>query len=160
MLLRFITSCLLIAGATVTGVASSPALAQDDPVTICNTAITAFEAAVASGDPAKVAARFTTDGTETTPFGIFQGPQAIAQFNAGSTKPGAKDSDTLKTAQRLGDAVLCTGSNTFTFAPGSPMKDVAGYWTKVLIKIKNQWLLTSLTFNITPPPMPPQPAPR
>src|ERR1035438_5198662 len=98
------------------------------------TAISGYEAAVASGAPANVAARFTTDGTFNTPKGIFQGRAALAQYNMGRIKPRVKDSDTLEIARYVAGVVLCSGGFTFTLAPGGPMKEIGGNWTKVLTK--------------------------
>jgi uncharacterized protein (TIGR02246 family) len=154
MMLRLTVPSLLVAVAIVTG-AAGPAAAQNDAEAICNTAISAYVAAVASGDPANVAARFATDGTFNTPQGIFQGRSAIAQYDMGVIKPGAKDSDTLKVARYVDGAVLCSGGFTFTLAPGGPVKEIGGNWTKVLTKSRNGWLMADLSINYAPPPMPP-----
>lgn len=123
----------------------------------CKAAAGAYAAAIASGDPAKIAAQFTADGTLTTPEGIFQGPQAITAYEAAFVKPGVSDEDTFKTARLVGgNMVVCSGGYTFTFAPGGPMKEVSGTWTKVLAKSGNAWRLEALAFSYTPPPTPPQ----
>jgi ketosteroid isomerase-like protein len=156
MFLRSTISCFLVVGAIFTGVAGSPALAQDDATATCKAAIRAYEAAVASGAPAKVVARFANDGTLATPFGIFKGRQAITQFYSEPIKPGAKDSDTLTTVQQVGGVVLCSGAYAFTLAPGGPVKESRGYYTKTLTKSGDEWLLVNLTWNFAAPPMPPK----
>jgi uncharacterized protein (TIGR02246 family) len=155
MFLKTTVPSVLVAGVMVAGSAPAPAVAQKEAKAICKTATEAFERAFASGKPAKVAARFTTDGTETTPFGIFQGRQAIAKFNEPAVKPGAKNVHTHMTARQFGGVVVvCSGGFTTTFAPDSPMKTSSGQFTKVLINSKGEWLLADLSFSIAPP-MPP-----
>ena len=117
----------------------------------CKTGAAAYEAAVASGDPAKVAARFTADGVLTTPEGIVEGPQAILAFEKADLKPGSKDVDTFKTARMLGNAVVCSGGYTFTVAPGGAANESTGTWTKVLSKSGNDWRLEALTYTYAPP---------
>ena len=153
MFLKITVPSVLVAFAVVAR-SAAPAPAQEDAKSICNTATAAFEHAFASGDPAKVAARFTADGTETTPFGIFQGRRAIAKFNEPAVKPGAKNVDTQKAARQFGGVVLCSGGYTTTFAPGNPVKTGSGQYTKVLVKSGDEWLLADLSFSIAPPPIP------
>lgn len=51
---------------------------------------------------------------------------------------------------------MCSGGCTFTFAPGGPMREVKGDWTKVLARSGDGWRLEQLTFNYAPPPTPQQ----
>ncbi len=153
----FFIPTLLATGALVAGTATSPARAQDEAMAACRAGAEAFMAAVASGDPAKVAARFTADGVLTTPEGIFEGQQAILGFEKAALKPGSTDVDTFKTARMLGDAVLCHGGYTFTLAPGGPVKEFSGTWTKLLSRSGNDWRLEALTYTYSPPPTTPQP---
>jgi uncharacterized protein (TIGR02246 family) len=148
MWLRLTISSFLAAVAIAAG-ATGPAFAQDDAQTVCNTAIAAYEAAVATGDPAKVADRFMTDGTFNAPEGIFQGRQAIAAY----MKPGAatKDSDTLKYARQVGNSVVCSGGFVVTLGPGAPVKELIGNYTKLLTKSANDWLIADLSVNYAPP---------
>ena len=68
--------------------------AADDAAAICNAAVNAYEAAVASGDLVKLAATYAPDGELVTPFGVLTGREAITEANAPSMKPGDKDLDT------------------------------------------------------------------
>ena len=149
--------CLLATGAIVAGTAP-PARAQNDAMAACKAAAGAYMAAINSGDPAKIAAQYTADGVLTTPEGIFQGPRAIASYEASFVKPGVSDVDTFDAARMIGgNVVVCSGGYTFTFAPGGPMREVRGNWTKVLARSGDGWRLEQLTFNYTPSPTPSQP---
>ena len=135
------------------GTTAAPARAQDDAMAACKATGKAYVTAIASGDPAKIAAQFTADGTLTTPEGIFQGRQAITAYEAAFVKPGVSDEDTFKTARQIGgNVIVCSGGYTFSFAPGGPMKEVSGTWTKVLAKSGSEWQLEALAFTYTPPP--------
>lgn len=152
---RLLIPCLLAAGTFAAVV--PPALAQGDAMDHCMAAGAAYEAAIDSGDPAKVAAQFTVDGVLTAPEGIFHGPHAIAAYAGAFVKPGVTDVDTFKTARMVGgDVVVCSGGYSLTFAPGSPMKEATGTWTKVVARSRHEWRLEQLTFSYAPPPMPPQ----
>jgi hypothetical protein len=61
----FSSSCAFGAALTLCG----PALAEDTAATICNAAFSAYSAAAASGDPAKMAAIFSTNGEVVSPSG-------------------------------------------------------------------------------------------
>lgn len=151
---HLLVQSILAAGAVAA--VAPPALAQGDATAVCQATGAAYVAAVATGDPAKVAARFAADGVLTAPEGIFQGPQAVTAWNAAFVKPGVKQTDAQKSARQVGGVLLCSGDYTVTFAPGGPMREVSGHYTKVLTKSGNEWRLETLAINYTPPPMPPQ----
>lgn len=153
MQLKVITTRTLLAAGIASLAATSPALAEDDAQTVCTAAVSAYEAAVATGDASNVAARFMSDGTFNAPEGIFQGREAIAAY----MKPGAatKDSDTLKFARQVGSSVVCSGGFVVTLGPGAPVKQVVGNYTKILTKKGDEWLIADLTVNYAPPPMSP-----
>ncbi len=114
-----------------------------------NAAISAYEAAVASGDPIKLAATYAPDGEFVTPFGVVAGREALAKAYASTLKPGDKDVDTLTSARMLGDVALCSGDCTYTPASGSPVGK--GYWTKVVSKLGDDWKMQVLVYNVAPP---------
>jgi hypothetical protein len=157
MLLRLVASCLLVAGAIVPGMARFPALAQDEAVgPICNEVEAAYIAASDGGVPSELGARFGQDGTLASPYGIFKGRDAITHYFK-FIKRGNKLRVELKSEQKVGSAVLCTGIYTVTFAPGGPIKRIAGNYTKVLAKTGNVWLISNLTYGEFPPPKPTTP---
>lgn len=69
-------SCLIGAALMLSG----PAHAADDAAAICNAAISAYGAAGASGDPAKMAAVFAPDGELVSPYGFLAGHDALVKF--------------------------------------------------------------------------------
>lgn len=82
----------------------------------CKATAGTYQAAIASGDPAKIAAQYTADGTLTTPEGTFQGRRAITAYEAAFVKPGVSNEDAFKTARRVGgNAIRYSGGYTFTF---------------------------------------------
>lgn len=121
--------------------------AAEDATAICKSAMAAYEAATATGDPAKLAATFTAHGELVTPFGISKGREAIASANAPYMKPGDKDVDTLESARMVGRAALCSGGYVFTPSGGTNSK---GFWTKVVVKEGDAWKIDVLVFNETP----------
>ena len=94
---RSIVSCFLATVAIVSST-SLPANAQDDAKVACQAMDATFEAALESGDPAKVVALYTADGEMNAPEGIFQGTEAIAAFAKAFMKPGLKDNGVLCSA--------------------------------------------------------------
>lgn len=135
-----------LAAAVLIGVVCPPAAARDDAVAVCTAAVAGYDAAIASGDAAKVAARFTTDGTWNTPSGIFQGRDAIAQRSAYTENIHAIDRETVKIARHVGNIIVCSGAYTLT-SPGPPHARYTGNWTNVLIKIGSQWMIADSSIN-------------
>ncbi len=148
---RSIVSCFLATVAIVSST-SLPANAQDDAKMACQAMDATFEAALESGDPAKVVALYTADGEMNAPQGIFQGTEAIGAFAKTFMKPGLKDNGVLKSTRQVGNVLVCSGDYTLTFPPGSPVKEVTGHYTRVLTKSGNDWRLAQLTYNYTPSP--------
>jgi hypothetical protein len=109
--------------------------AADDPTTICDAVVDAFDAAVASGDPVNVGATYTPGGEFVTPFGVVDGPEAIARAEASGVKPGAKAVQTVVRSRMIGDRALCIGEFTFTYATGVPGAELRGYWTRLVRKV-------------------------
>jgi uncharacterized protein (TIGR02246 family) len=133
------SSCLIGAGLVLCGQAH----AADDATAICNAAISAYGAAAASGDPAKMAAVYAPDGEWVSPYGFHAGHDALVKFYASFMKPGDRDVDTVTSARMIGDVALCTGGYTFT--PASAASGEKGYWTKVVGKVGGEWKILNLT---------------
>jgi uncharacterized protein (TIGR02246 family) len=133
------SSCLIGAALILCG----PALAADDATAICNAAISAYGAAAASGDPAKMAAVYAPDGEIVSPYGFVAGHDALVKFYAWM-KPGDKEVDTSTSARMIGDVALCTGGYTFT--PASATSGEKGFWTKVVGKVGGEWKILNLSF--------------
>jgi uncharacterized protein (TIGR02246 family) len=106
----FSSCCLIGAGLVLCGQAH----AADDATTACNAAISAYGAAAATGDPAKMAAVYAPDGEVVSPYGFIAGHDALVKFYASFMKPGDKEVDTSTSARMIGDVALCTGGYTFT----------------------------------------------
>jgi len=121
--------------------------AADDAAAICGAVVNAFEAALANGDPVSVGAAYAPSGQFVTPFGVVEGPEAIARAEASAVKPGANVIQTVLRSRMIGDAALCIGHFTFTYAPGSQVAELRGYWTRVVRKIGNDWKTEVLTYN-------------
>jgi ketosteroid isomerase-like protein len=139
------SSCLIGAGLLLCG----PVNAADDAVAICNAAINAYGAGIASGDAAKLAAVYAPDGELVSPWGAVAGHDALVKNFASYMKPGDKDVDTLASSRMIGDVVLCTGGYTFTPASGASAEK--GFWTKVVGKAGGEWKILNLTFAIAAP---------
>jgi uncharacterized protein (TIGR02246 family) len=139
------STCLIGAGLVLCG----PARAADDAAAICKTTAGAYNAAVPTGDPAKMAAVYAPDGEFVTPWGVMAGRDAIIKFYASYMKAGDKQTDTFTSSRLIGDVVLCTGS--FTFAPASGDAASKGNWTKVAGKVGDEWKILNLTYNFAAP---------
>jgi uncharacterized protein (TIGR02246 family) len=138
------SACLIGAGLLYCG----PARAADDAATICKATGSAYNAAVPTGDPAKMAAVFAPDGEVVTPWGLMAGRDAIIKYYASYMKAGDKQTDTFTSSRLIGDIALCTG--TFTFAPASGDAN-KGNWTKVAGKAGGEWKILNLTYNFAAP---------
>jgi ketosteroid isomerase-like protein len=138
------SSCLISAGVMLCG----PAQAAD-ATAACNAAISAYGAAAASGDPAKMAAVYAPDGENVSPYGFVAGHDALVKMYASFMKPGDKSVDTLTSARMIGDMALCTGGNTFT--PASATSGEKGFWTKVVGKVGGEWKILNLTYATAAP---------
>jgi ketosteroid isomerase-like protein len=121
--------------------------AADNADAICNAVANAFDAAVVSGDPINVGATYTPDGEFVTPFGVVDGPEAIARAEASGVKPGAKAVQTVLRSRMIGDMALCIGEFTFTYATGVPGAELKGYWTRLVRKVGNDWKTEVMTYN-------------
>ena len=139
------SSCLIVAGLVLCG----PAHAADDAAAICKVAISAYGAAAASGDAAKMAAVFAPDGELVSPWGFVAGHDALVETYASSMKPGDKEVDTQTSSRMIGDVALCTGGWAFT--PASGASDSKGSWTKVVGKVGGEWKILNLTYNLAAP---------
>ena len=95
------------------------ARAADDATAICKATISAYEAAAASGDPAKMGAVFAPDGEVVGPWETVAGHDALVTMYASFMKPGDKHVDAPTSARMIGDVVLCTGGFTATPASGA-----------------------------------------
>jgi uncharacterized protein (TIGR02246 family) len=133
------SSCLIGAALMLCG----PAHAAD-ATAACNTAITAYGAAAATGDPAKMASVYAPDGEMVGPYGFVGGHDALVKMYASFMKPGDKEVDTSTSARMIGDVALCTGGYTFT--PASGGSGEKGFWTKVLGKVGGEWKILNLTY--------------
>ncbi|MGB7977318.1 MAG: DUF4440 domain-containing protein [Roseiarcus sp.] len=134
------SSCLIGAGLMLCGSAH----AADDAAAICNAAISAYGAAAASGDSAKMVAVYAPDGELVSPYGFLAGHDTLVKFYASFMKPGDKDVFTVAGARMIGDVALCTGG--ITFKPASGATESKGFWTRVLGKVGNDWKLLNLTY--------------
>ena len=134
------SSCLIGAGLMLCG----PAHAADDAAAICNAAISAYGAAAASGDPAKMAAVYAPDGVLVSPYGFLAGHDALVKFYVSFMRPGDKDVFTVASGRMIGDVALCTGG--ITFKPASGATESKGFWTRVLGKVGDDWKLLNLTY--------------
>jgi hypothetical protein len=132
----------MIAGLLLCGQAH----AADDATAICNAAITAYGAGIASGDPAKLAAVYAPDGELVSPYGAVAGHDALVKTFASYLKPGDKGVDTLTSARMIGDVALCTGG--YTFRPASGASGEKGFWTKVVGKVGSEWKILNLTYAV------------
>src|ERR1700751_5321444 len=107
------SACLIGASLMLCG----PARAADVAAAICKTTAAAYNAAVPTGDPAKMAAVFAPDGELVTPWGVMAGRDAVIKYYASYMKAGDKQIDAFTSSRLIGDVALCTG--TFNFAPVS-----------------------------------------
>ena len=73
-----------------------PTHAADDTAAICNSAISAYGTAAASGDPAKMAAVYAPDGEFVSPYGVVAGHDALVKTYASFMKPGDKQVELYK----------------------------------------------------------------
>jgi uncharacterized protein (TIGR02246 family) len=96
------SACLISAGLMLCG----PARAADDAAAICKTTAAAYNAAVPTGDPAKMAAVFAPDGEFVTPWGLMAGRDATIKFYASYMKAGDKQTDTFTSSRLIGDVAL------------------------------------------------------
>jgi uncharacterized protein (TIGR02246 family) len=138
------SSCLISAGVMLCGAAHAA-----DATAACNAAISAYGAAAASGDPAKMAAVYAPDGENVSPYGFVAGHDALVKMYASFVKPGDKSVDTLTSARMIGDVALCTGGNTFT--PASGASGQKGFWTKAVGKVGGEWKILNLTYATAAP---------
>jgi uncharacterized protein (TIGR02246 family) len=122
--------------------------AANDAVAICKTTAAAYNTAVPTGDPAKMAAVFAPDAELVTPWGLMAGRDAIIKYYASYMKAGDKQIDTFTSSRLIGDIALCTG--TFNFAPASGDAN-KGNWTKVAGKVGGEWKILNLTYNFAAP---------
>jgi ketosteroid isomerase-like protein len=127
---------------------SGAAHAADDAAAICNAAVKAYEAGVASGDPAKLAATYASNGELVSPFGVVAGQDALVKTFASFLKTGDKELETITSSRLVGDVALCSGEWTYTPASGGPVGK--GYWTKVVGKVGNDWKIHVLAYNVAP----------
>jgi hypothetical protein len=74
----FSSSCLIGGGPVLCGQAH----AADDATAVCKAAISAYEAAAATGDPAKMAAVYAPSGEVVSPYGFVAGHDAVVKFYA------------------------------------------------------------------------------
>jgi hypothetical protein len=139
------SSCLIGAGLILHGQAH----AADDATAICNAAMSAYGAAAATGDPAKMAAVYAPNGEVVSPFGFVAGRDALVKMYASFMKPGDKEVDTATSARMIGDAAPCTGG--FTFTPASATSGEKGFWTKVVGKVGGEWKILNLTYATAAP---------
>ncbi len=138
------TTCLVGVSVFVCGSAH----AADDAAAICDAAVSAYEAGVASGDPGKLAATYAPDGELVSPFGVVAGHDALVKTFASFLKPGDKELETITSSRMVGDVVLCSGGWTYMQASGAP--GGKGYWTKVVGKVGNDWKIHVLVYNVAP----------
>ena len=110
----------------------------------CQAMDATFEAALESGDLAKVITLYTADGEMNHPEGIFQGKEAVAAFDKAFMKPGLEDSGVLKSTRQVGNVLVCSGDYTLTFPPGFSVKEVTGHYIRILTKGSNGWRLAQL----------------
>ena len=138
------SACLIGAGLMLCG----PALAEDTAATICKAAFSAYSAA---GDPAKMAAIFSPNGEVVSPWGYVAGHDALVKMYSGFMKAGDKETDSDMTARMVGgiDVAVCTGS--YLFIPASTTTDQKGMFTKVVAKVRGEWKIENLTYNIAAP---------
>jgi ketosteroid isomerase-like protein len=131
--------CLIGAGLVLCGEAH----AAEDATAVCNVAISAYGAAAATGDPAKMAAVYAPEGEVVSPYGFVAGHDALVRMYASFMKPGDKEIDTATSARMIGDVALCTGC--FTFTPASATSGEKGSWTKIVGKVGGEWKILNLT---------------
>jgi uncharacterized protein (TIGR02246 family) len=147
--IHFMRGRLTMIGVLALGLgAASQAAAADDATSFCKAALSAFVAAIPSGDAAKVAATFTPNGEWVSPYGVLAGRDAIIKATGAWLKQGDKDDDTLISARMIGDVALCHGSYAFTPASGPAEK---GFWTKIARKDGEGWKIDALVVATTPP---------
>lgn len=147
---RRLTIVSLLAAAPFATGAMSPALAQGDMTTLCQTLATAYSAAVETGNPAKVQALFAANAVVVTPEGIIQGQQAVAKWIEGGIKPGVHEVVTARTGGMAGGMLMCSGDWQFTLAPGGPVPQIGGHYGATETK---EGVISMLTTNYPPPPM-------
>jgi uncharacterized protein (TIGR02246 family) len=144
---RSLVSCVCLIGAGL--VLCGEAHAADDATAVCNAVISAYEAAAATGDPAKMAAVYARDGEVVSPFGFVAGHDGLVKMYASFMKPGDKEIDTSTSARMIGDVALCTGG--FTFTPASATSGEKGSWTKVVGNFGGEWKILNLTYAYAAP---------
>ena len=105
-----------------------PALAADDAATICKAKAALSNAAVPTGDPAKMAAVFTPDGEVVTPWGLMAGRDAIIKYYASYMKAGDKQTDTFTSSRLIGDIALCTGTFSSRRPRATPTRAIGRKW--------------------------------
>jgi hypothetical protein len=139
------SSCLIGAGLILCGQAH----AADDATAVCNAAMSAYGAAAATGDPAKMAAVYAPNAEVVSPYGFVAGRDALIKMYASFMKPGDKEVDSSTSARMIGDVALCTGGYTFT--PASATSGEKGSWTKVVGKVGGEWKILNLTYATAAP---------
>jgi uncharacterized protein (TIGR02246 family) len=144
---RSLVSSSFLIGASL--ILCGQAHAAEDATAACNAAITAYGAAAATGDPAKMAAVYAPDGEVVSPYGFVAGRDALVKMYASFMKPGDQEVDTRTSARMIGDVAVCTGGYTFTRA--SATSGEKGFWTKVVGKVSGEWKILNLTFAIAAP---------
>ena len=144
---RSLVSCVCLIGAGL--LLYEEAHAADDATAVCNVAISAYGAAAATGDPAKMAAVYAPDGEVVSPYGFVAGHDALVKMYASFMKLGDKEVDTSTSARMIGDVALCTGG--FTFTPASGKSGSTGFWTKVVGKVGGEWKILNLTYAYPAP---------
>lgn len=143
--------CGLLGVVTACGIGGTAA-AEDVAMTVCSDRATAYDAAMETGDPSKMGPLFLSDAVTVGAYGISEGREAIAATYQGFVKPGVKHGHAVKGGRPLGNVVMCWGEWTFTFAPGSPAKGLAGRYTAIYAKVEEGWRIESLSWNLLPPP--------
>jgi ketosteroid isomerase-like protein len=144
---RSLVSCVCLIGAGL--LLYEEAHAADDATAVCNVAISAYGAAAATGDPAKMAAVYAPNGEVVSPYGFVAGHDALVKMYASFMKLGDKEVDTSTSARMIGDVALCTGG--FTFTPASATSGEKGSWTKVVGKVGGEWKILNLTYAYAAP---------
>lgn len=140
----------LFSVATVCAV-GRPADAADVAADVCTVRASAYDAAMETGSVANLVPMFLPDAILNGPYGISEGHKAIAAAYSGFVKPGVKHGHAVKGGRALGDAAMCWGEWTFTYATADGGKGLAGRYTAIYAKGPQGWRIESLTWNLLPP---------
>lgn len=125
-----------------------PAAAANVDVSNC-TANKMWLEAYNTGDPAAVAALYTSDAIEVLPGGVRVGPALVKARIEDALKNGVKYADITATKCDVeGDIRISAGNWNAQNQQGM----VGGFWTAVEKKDGGTWKMINLTANITPPP--------